>query len=164
MLNVNDARANIAAADAAREQVLHGAATIEERLCGLTFEATAHSFLQTNSAQAEVLYAAAVEAAALTGSEKVLDVYCGAGTISLALWPFDRDCEEAIVHSGKPFVEAVRRQPEVAVKIEREIVRVRDRAHFVQIESTVVGVLRRHGWITTPDEHLPRERERRSNP
>jgi 23S rRNA (uracil1939-C5)-methyltransferase len=85
VLNVNDARANVASADPGRERVLHGGATIEERLCGLSFEATAHSFLQTNSAQAEALYAAAVAAAALTGTERVLDVYCGAGTISLAL-------------------------------------------------------------------------------
>jgi 23S rRNA (uracil1939-C5)-methyltransferase len=85
VLNVNDARANVAAADPSKERVLFGDATIEERLCGLSFEATAHSFLQTNSAQAEALYAAAVEAAALTGKERVLDIYCGAGTISLAL-------------------------------------------------------------------------------
>ncbi len=85
VLNVNDERANIAIGEPARERVLAGAATIEERLCGLTFEVSAHSFLQTNSLQAGALYAAAIEEARLTGGEKVLDVYCGAGTISLAL-------------------------------------------------------------------------------
>ena len=107
VLNVNDARANIAASDASRERVLHGTATIEERLCGLTFEATAHSFLQTNSAQAEALYAAAVEAAALTGTERVLDVYCGAGTISLAL---ARHALEVVgIESVEPAVADARR-------------------------------------------------------
>jgi len=107
VLNVNDARANIAASDAAREQVLVGGSTIEERLCGLTFEATAHSFLQTNSAQAEALYLAALDAAALTGTEKVLDVYCGAGTISLAL---ARHAREVVgIETVEPAVEDARR-------------------------------------------------------
>jgi len=82
-LTVNDARANIATGE--RSRVLWGAPAIEERLLGLVFEASAHAFLQTNSRQAEALYAAALEEAALTGSERVLDLYCGAGTISLAL-------------------------------------------------------------------------------
>jgi 23S rRNA (uracil1939-C5)-methyltransferase len=85
VLNVNDTRANIAVGEPGGERVLEGAATIEERLLGLTFRAGAASFLQTNSRQAETLYRAALDAAALTGTERVLDLYCGAGTISLAL-------------------------------------------------------------------------------
>ncbi len=85
VLNINDARANIAVGEPARERLLAGAPSIEERLCGLSFEVSAHSFLQTNSRQAEALYAAALDAALLTGKERVLDLYCGAGTISLAL-------------------------------------------------------------------------------
>ncbi|MGH7725505.1 MAG: 23S rRNA (uracil(1939)-C(5))-methyltransferase RlmD [Candidatus Eiseniibacteriota bacterium] len=83
VLTVSDSRANVAFG--ARERVLAGTPTIEERLLGLTFEVSANSFLQTNSAQAEALYEAAVEEAALTGEERVLDLYCGAGTITLAL-------------------------------------------------------------------------------
>jgi 23S rRNA (uracil1939-C5)-methyltransferase len=85
VLNVNDTRANIAVGEPGGERVLHGAATIEERLLGFSFRASAASFLQTNSRQAEALYRAALDAAALTGGERVLDLYCGAGTISLAL-------------------------------------------------------------------------------
>ena len=85
VLNVNQEHANIAVGDPVHERVLAGSATIEERLCGLSFEVSAHSFLQTNSHQAEALYGAAIEEARLTGGERVLDVYCGAGTISLAL-------------------------------------------------------------------------------
>ncbi len=85
VLNVNDSHANVAVGEAAHERVLDGGTGIEERLCGLTFRASAASFLQTNSRQAEALYEAALDAAALTGTERVLDVYCGAGTISLAL-------------------------------------------------------------------------------
>ncbi len=82
-LSINDARANVAFGD--RTRVLWGEPAIEERLLGLSFEASANAFLQTNSRQAEALYAAVLEEAALTGHERVLDVYCGAGTISLAL-------------------------------------------------------------------------------
>jgi 23S rRNA (uracil1939-C5)-methyltransferase len=83
VLSVNDQRANIAFGSG--ERVLAGTRTIEEQLLGLTFEAGPNAFLQTNSRQAEALYAAALEEAQLTGKETVLDVYSGAGTISLAL-------------------------------------------------------------------------------
>ena len=43
------------------------------------------SFFQINQAQTERLYAVALDFAALTGRETVLDLYCGIGTISLAL-------------------------------------------------------------------------------
>jgi 23S rRNA (uracil1939-C5)-methyltransferase len=83
VLSTNDGRANVAFGTG--ERVLFGARTIEERLLGLTFEAGPNAFLQTNSRQAEALYTAAIEEAGLTGTETVLDLYCGAGTISLAL-------------------------------------------------------------------------------
>jgi hypothetical protein len=56
-----------------------------EKLLGLEFEATASTFLQTNSRQAEALYAAALEAAALQSHETVLDLYCGTGTLTLLM-------------------------------------------------------------------------------
>jgi 23S rRNA (uracil1939-C5)-methyltransferase len=83
VLNFNASRANIAIGEPGRERVLHGAAVIEERLHGLVFEAGANAFLQTNSRQAEALYAAALEEAELTPETRVLDLYCGAGTITL---------------------------------------------------------------------------------
>jgi 23S rRNA (uracil1939-C5)-methyltransferase len=83
--NLNASRANIAAGEPGRERLLAGSPTIEERLGGLTFEVSADAFLQTNSRQAEALYAAALEEAALTGTERALDLYCGAGTITLLL-------------------------------------------------------------------------------
>ncbi len=82
-LHRNDARANVAFGDA--ETVLIGSGTVVERLAGLEFEAGLNVFLQTNSAQAEALYAAAIEAARLDGSETVLDLYCGTGTLTLLL-------------------------------------------------------------------------------
>ena len=58
---------------------------LEDRLCGNTFLLSPHAFYQVNHAQAERLYACAVDYAGLTGGETVLDLYCGAGTITLAL-------------------------------------------------------------------------------
>jgi 23S rRNA (uracil1939-C5)-methyltransferase len=107
VLNVNAERANIAVGEPALERLLFGAPTIEERLCGLSFEASAHSFLQTNSRQAEALYSAAIEEARLTGAENVLDVYCGAGTISLAL--AGRAREVVGIEAVGPAVEDARR-------------------------------------------------------
>jgi 23S rRNA (uracil1939-C5)-methyltransferase len=80
-LGLNGALANIAVME--EETVLHGAGSIVERLLGLEFEVVGNAFLQTNSAQAERLYQAALDAARLEGNESVLDLYCGAGTLTL---------------------------------------------------------------------------------
>lgn len=64
---------------------LWGQDWLEEELCGLTFRLSVPSFFQVNRAQTERLYALALDFAGLTGSETVLDLYCGIGTISLAL-------------------------------------------------------------------------------
>lgn len=49
----------------------------------LRFEISAEAFFQTNTRQAEILYAKAMECAGLTGEEVVYDLYCGTGTIGL---------------------------------------------------------------------------------
>lgn len=66
-----------------KNKVLWGKATIKDSLGALSFNISALSFFQVNSEQAEVLYDKALEYAALTGKETVVDVYCGTGTISL---------------------------------------------------------------------------------
>ena len=63
-------------------RTLWGADTITDTLCGLTFRLSVPSFYQVNRDQAERLYERAVEFAGLTGKETVLDLYCGAGTIT----------------------------------------------------------------------------------
>ena len=65
--------------------LLWGDDAIEEKLLGLRFRIRPNAFLQTNTAMAERLYALAIEYAALTGTETVYDLYCGTGTIGLAL-------------------------------------------------------------------------------
>ena len=56
-----------------------------DSLCGLNFKLSARSFYQINHAQAQNLYNCAVSLAGLTGTETVLDLYCGTGTITLCL-------------------------------------------------------------------------------
>ena len=67
------------------ERVLSGADRIEETLEGLTFEISSASFFQTNTEQAERLLETAMEGLALTGSERVLDLYSGTGTFTLPI-------------------------------------------------------------------------------
>jgi 23S rRNA (uracil1939-C5)-methyltransferase len=85
VLNVNSTRANVAIGDPTRQRVLYGSRYVEERLGDLVFEVSSNTFLQTNSRQAERLYRAVLEEADFQGNERVLDVYCGAGTITLML-------------------------------------------------------------------------------
>jgi 23S rRNA (uracil1939-C5)-methyltransferase len=104
-LQINRSRANIATGE--EERVLTGDGLVRERLLGLEFEASAGAFLQTNSRQAEALYAAALEAAELRGDETVLDLYCGTGTLTLV---FARAARAAVgVESLPAAVEAARR-------------------------------------------------------
>ena len=66
-----------------QEITLFGKGHIEDILCGKRFRISARSFYQINPVQTEVLYGKAMEFAALTGEETVLDAYCGIGTIGL---------------------------------------------------------------------------------
>ena len=83
ILNVNRSRGNtVLAGDF---YTLWGSDTLRDTLCGLEFELSPMSFYQVNPAQAERLYAQALSFAAPEGKGTVLDLYCGAGTISLCL-------------------------------------------------------------------------------
>ena len=83
VLNTNTRSTNVILGDTYR--TLWGKSCLEETLCGLTFQLSVPSFFQINRDQAEQLYWTALEFAGLTGTETVLDLYCGIGTISLAL-------------------------------------------------------------------------------
>jgi 23S rRNA (uracil1939-C5)-methyltransferase len=66
-------------------RLLWGEEAIEEEILGLRCRVRPSAFLQTNTDMAEQLYSLAREFAGLTGSERVFDLYCGTGTIGLAL-------------------------------------------------------------------------------
>ena len=83
ILSVNTKNTNVVLGE--RFRTLWGKDEIEDELCGFRFRLSPRSFYQVNHDQAERLYAKAVELAELRGSETVLDLYCGTGTITLAL-------------------------------------------------------------------------------
>ena len=81
VINVNSADTSMVLGE--REFVAFGKGFIEDVLCGKTFRISPRSFYQVNSVQTEKLYATAIELAGLCGSERVIDAYCGIGTIGI---------------------------------------------------------------------------------
>jgi 23S rRNA (uracil1939-C5)-methyltransferase len=68
-----------------KTELLRGDERLEEELLDLRFRISPDAFFQTNTEMAERLYRSAAELAGLSGRERVLDLYCGIGTIGLAL-------------------------------------------------------------------------------
>jgi 23S rRNA (uracil1939-C5)-methyltransferase len=83
LLNVNDRKASVAVGS--EEHLLLGRDHIVESLGGVAFQVSASSFFQTNTVQAERLFALVAEACELDGTGTVLDLYSGTGAISLLL-------------------------------------------------------------------------------
>ena len=83
VLSINTKRGNTVLGE--ESITLYGSGTIEDTLCGLTFRLSPKSFYQINHHQAQRLYTAAIEQAGITKEDTVLDLYCGVGTITLAM-------------------------------------------------------------------------------
>ena len=81
--NINDQDTTLVLGE--RNKPLYGPGFIEDVLCGLRFRISPNSFYQINSAQTQALYKKAIQAAALTGKETVIDAYCGIGTIGMTM-------------------------------------------------------------------------------
>ena len=83
--NINDTHTNVILG---RESyTLYGPDKITDKLSDVTFNISDQSFYQINASQTERLYQKAIDYAALTGEEVVLDTYCGIGTIGLYMAP-----------------------------------------------------------------------------
>lgn len=81
IVNVNDKKTSMVLGE--KETVIYGKGYIEDTLCGCTFRISPKSFYQVNPVQTEMLYGKAIEYAGLTGKERVVDAYCGIGTIGI---------------------------------------------------------------------------------
>ena len=68
-------------------ELVWGESELPERLGQLDLRISAEAFFQTNTEMAELLYGVVAEYAGLEGWERVYDLYCGIGTIALALAP-----------------------------------------------------------------------------
>jgi 23S rRNA (uracil1939-C5)-methyltransferase len=83
VLNLQPERSNVLLGS--RTEVLWGDAAITECIGDRSFRLSARSFFQVNPLQTGILYGHVARMAGLTGQEVVADVYCGTGTITLAL-------------------------------------------------------------------------------
>lgn len=81
VINVNNKKTSMVLGE--RNITVYGKGYIEDELCGCTFRISPNSFYQVNPKQTELLYEKAIECAGLTGKEKVIDAYCGTGTIGI---------------------------------------------------------------------------------
>ncbi|OEF97040.1 23S rRNA (uracil(1939)-C(5))-methyltransferase RlmD [Desulfuribacillus alkaliarsenatis] len=82
-LSINTKKTNVIFGE--QTKVLYGSDKIFDYIGDIRFGISARSFYQVNPVQTEVLYTKALEYAALTGKETVIDAYCGIGTITLFL-------------------------------------------------------------------------------
>ncbi len=79
--NINNKKSNISKGE---KEIIHfGEGFIEERILNCRFRIYANSFFQTNSLQTENLYQTAFELLQPKQNDRLLDLYCGAGTIGL---------------------------------------------------------------------------------
>lgn len=83
VINVNDKNTNVILGESCF--VLYGKEQICDILCSNKINISPLSFYQVNRDQAERLYEIAASFAGLTGSEILVDLYCGAGTIGLSM-------------------------------------------------------------------------------
>ena len=83
VLSVNTKKGNAVLGD--QFITLYGPGYIEDTLCGLTFRLSPRSFYQVNHDQAQRLYETVIAQAGITKEDTVLDLYCGVGTITLAM-------------------------------------------------------------------------------
>lgn len=81
IINVNDKQTSMVLGD--HEKVIYGPGYIMDTMCGMEFKMSPRSFYQVNPIQTEKLYDKAIELAQMTGKERVLDCYCGVGTIGI---------------------------------------------------------------------------------
>ncbi len=82
-LNCNQEKTNVILGT--ENRVIFGTDVIRDGLGAFQFDISPSSFYQVNPRQTEVLYRKAVEYAALSGTETVIDLYCGVGTIACFL-------------------------------------------------------------------------------
>jgi len=81
--NINDKKTNVILGDT--EIVLCGNEYVVDYMGNFEFHISARSFYQVNPKQAQILYEKAIELAGIDSNSKVVDVYCGVGTITMFL-------------------------------------------------------------------------------
>lgn len=83
ILNINEKRTNVILGD--KNVTLWGKDTIEDVFCGLKVKISPRSFYQVNRECAELICKKAAELAGLEAGERLVDLFCGIGTIGLSM-------------------------------------------------------------------------------
>lgn len=145
LLNLNPKNTNVVLG---KEFILlRGEETLEDELCGRRFTISPASFWQVNRRMAEVLYRTAGELAAIKPGERVLDLFCGIGSVGQSI------CEPGTELSGVEIVpEAVENARKNALRngfpsaeyfcldaddpnaVEREIIRLAERLDVIILD------------------------------
>ncbi|MBJ6799821.1 23S rRNA (uracil(1939)-C(5))-methyltransferase RlmD [Geomonas sp. Red259] len=81
--NINNSTGNVIFGH--KDRSITKAQTLKAFIGDMRFNLSPHSFFQVNSGAARLIYGKVREYARLTGKERVIDVYCGIGGISLFL-------------------------------------------------------------------------------
>lgn len=108
--NVNTRRTN--AILGYKNFTLHGDGVMHDKLLGCTFEIGPTSFYQTNPAQTEALYRLAIEGGELEPGMRVLDAYCGTGTIGICAASSINELQVVGVERVEGAVQAAKRNAE----------------------------------------------------
>ena len=82
-VNVNKKNTNVVLGN--EYHLLYGEKRLTDKLCGRTFEISPQSFWQVNRQAAELLYNKAAELANIRPGERVLDLFCGIGTVGMSV-------------------------------------------------------------------------------
>ncbi len=83
VVNVNAKKTTMVLGD--KESTAYGMGYIYDILCGCKFKISPRSFYQINPLQTEKLYSKAIEMAQFEGGERIVDAYCGIGTIGIIM-------------------------------------------------------------------------------
>ena len=146
ILNIQPQKGNVVLGPV--NEVLAGEPRLRDTLCGSMFDISPLSFLQVNITQAERLYNCALDFAALRGDERVLDLYCGAGTISLLL---AKHCREV---TGIEAVEAAVRDAESNARLNG----IKNARFFAgNTEDVLPGLIQREGGFDAAVLDPPRK-------
>ena len=103
---INNRDTNMVVEEEDEEILLYGRGYITERICGLDFVISAKSFFQTNPEQTEILYRTAMKFARLRKGDRVLDAYCGTGTIGLIASTYGIDSVTGVESNPKAVKDA----------------------------------------------------------
>lgn len=82
VFNYNPRKTSVVLTD--KEKVMVGKGYIVDKLCNHTYKLSANTFYQINHDQTEKLYQKAIELCQFSPNDKVLDMYCGVGTIGMS--------------------------------------------------------------------------------